>query len=80
MVVDALARSEGIDMRKLEKSAALGRGEVAGRKVLLAKPVTFMVRGEGLSRGIWECPARRVALIVSVRAEGQRQKTDGCHA
>lgn len=33
MVVDALARSEGIDMRKLEKSAAVGRGEVAGRKV-----------------------------------------------
>ncbi|GBF88928.1 hypothetical protein Rsub_01427 [Raphidocelis subcapitata] len=42
MVIDALASSEGIDMRKLEKSAAVGRGEVVGRKVLLAKPVTFM--------------------------------------
>lgn len=42
MVIDTLARSEGIDMRKLEKSAAVGRGEVAGRKVILAKPVTFM--------------------------------------
>ncbi|KIY97326.1 peptidyl-tRNA hydrolase, PTH1 family [Monoraphidium neglectum] len=45
MLIDALARSEGIDVRKLEKSAAVGRGEVAGRKVLLAKPVTFMVGG-----------------------------------
>jgi len=44
MVVDALARAEGIDLRKLEKSAAVGRGEIAGRKVLLVKPVTFMVR------------------------------------
>jgi PTH1 family peptidyl-tRNA hydrolase len=42
MVIDAIARGEGIDMRKLEKSAAVGRGAVAGRKVLLAKPVTFM--------------------------------------
>jgi PTH1 family peptidyl-tRNA hydrolase len=42
MVVDSLARSAGIDMRKLEKSAAVGRGELQGRKVILAKPVTFM--------------------------------------
>jgi peptidyl-tRNA hydrolase len=42
MVVDSLARSAGIDMRKLEKSAAVGRGELRGRKVILAKPVTFM--------------------------------------
>lgn len=41
-MLDALASSEGIDMRKLEKSAAVGRGSVAGRRVLLAKPVTFM--------------------------------------
>lgn len=57
MVVDALARSEGIDMRKLEKGAAVGRGEVAGKRVLLAKPATFMVRcqrggwGVGFARG-----------------------------
>ena len=42
MVIDELARSESIDCRKLEKSAAVGRGEVAGRQVLLVKPVTFM--------------------------------------
>lgn len=42
MVIDCLARSAGIDMRKLEKSAAVGRGELHGQKVILAKPVTFM--------------------------------------
>jgi len=42
MLVDALAGAAGIDMRKLEKSAAVGRGEIRGRKVILAKPVTFM--------------------------------------
>jgi peptidyl-tRNA hydrolase len=42
MVVDALARMEGIDMRKLERSAAVGKGELGGKKVILCKPVTFM--------------------------------------
>lgn len=42
MVVDSIARATGIDMRKLEKSAAVGRGELHGRKIILAKPVTFM--------------------------------------
>jgi PTH1 family peptidyl-tRNA hydrolase len=42
MVVDAIARTAGIDMRKLEKSAAVGRGSLAGRRIVLAKPVTFM--------------------------------------
>lgn len=42
MVVDAIAQSAGIDMRKLEKSAAVGRGLLHGKKIILAKPVTFM--------------------------------------
>lgn len=42
MVVDSIARQVGIDMRKLEKSAAVGRGELLGKKIILAKPVTFM--------------------------------------
>lgn len=66
MVVDALARSEGIDMRKLEKSAALGRGEVAGRKVLLAKPVTFMVRAPAAA-GACACACRVDATSGRVR-------------
>jgi Peptidyl-tRNA hydrolase len=42
MVVDALARSAGADMRKLEKSAAVGRCTLHGQRLILAKPVTFM--------------------------------------
>lgn len=42
MFVDAFAKSENIDMRRLEKSAAVGKGTVCGKKVILAKPVTFM--------------------------------------
>lgn len=42
MVIDSIARGAGIDMRKLEKSAAVGRGHLHGRKVVLAKPMTFM--------------------------------------
>lgn len=41
-MLDVLAASEGVDMRKLEKSAAVGRGELWGKRVVLAKPVTFM--------------------------------------
>lgn len=33
MVIDELARLEGIDLRKLEKSAAVGKAEVCGRTV-----------------------------------------------
>ena len=50
MVIDTLARSEGIECRKLEKSAAVGRGEIGGQTVLLVKPVTFMNNsGESVS-------------------------------
>ena len=50
MVIDTLARSEGIECRKLEKSAAVGRGEIGGKAVLLVKPVTFMNNsGESVS-------------------------------
>ena len=35
MVVDTIARQAGIDMRKLEKSAAVGRGELQGKPVSL---------------------------------------------
>jgi PTH1 family peptidyl-tRNA hydrolase len=42
MVIDALAKSEGVDMRKLEKSAAVGKMKLQGKQIILAKPVTFM--------------------------------------
>eukprot|EP00775_Hariotina_reticulata_P009741 gene9741-9899_t len=67
MLVDALARAAGIDMRKLEKSAAVGRGEIRGRKVILAKPVTFMNNsGESVAAlaRFYKVPPQRV-LVVS---------------
>jgi PTH1 family peptidyl-tRNA hydrolase len=33
MVIDKLASMEGIDCRKLEKSAAVGRGTIEGQEV-----------------------------------------------
>lgn len=67
MVLDRLAASQGIDMKKLEKSAAVGKGDLAGRKIILAKPVTFMNNsGESvgaLSR-FYKIPTSRI-LVVS---------------
>lgn len=42
MLVDALARSEAISVDRLQDNAAVGRGRLCGKKVLLAKPLTFM--------------------------------------
>lgn len=67
MVVDSIARSAGIDMRKLEKSAAVGRGELHGRKVILAKPMTFMNNsGESVAAlaRFYKVPKQQV-LVVS---------------
>ncbi|GAX82626.1 hypothetical protein CEUSTIGMA_g10052.t1 [Chlamydomonas eustigma] len=67
MVIDELARTESIDCRKLEKSAAVGRGEIGGRQVLLVKPVTFMNNsGESVSAlaRFYKVPPSRI-LVVS---------------
>lgn len=67
MVVDELARAEGVDMRKLECKAQVGKGTIQDKKVILAKPITFMnVSGESvaeLSR-YYKVPAARI-LVVS---------------
>ena len=42
MVVDAFAQRFRMDLDKHEKDAMTGRGRVAGRSVMVAKPVTFM--------------------------------------
>lgn len=39
MVVDELASQFDINTKKLEKSAAVGKGMIAGKEVLLVKPV-----------------------------------------
>lgn len=53
-VVDALAREAGIDCRKLEKSAAVGKGEVCGKQVsTLARAVFVRGREAGTSVQSW---------------------------
>ena len=67
MLIDELAKSEGIECRKLEKSAAVGKGEIEGQQVLLVKPVTFM-NNSGESVGalarFYKVPPSRI-LVVS---------------
>lgn len=66
VLIDELARSEGIDCRKLEKSAAVGKGEIEGQQVLLVKPVTFM-NNSGESVGalarFYKVPPSRILVI-----------------
>lgn len=42
MLVDELARQVGAPLDKLQHNAAVGRGRFCGKRVLLAKPMTFM--------------------------------------
>lgn len=51
MVVDAIAAKHRIPLDTHEKDAMTGKGRIAGRQVLLAKPVTFMNRsGSAVSK------------------------------
>ena len=50
LVVDRLAARSGIKIGRKDSRALVGQGTVAGRKVLLAKPQTFMnVSGESVN-------------------------------
>ena len=42
MVVDAFARKFRIDIDRHERDAFVGKGQIAGRTVMVAKPQTFM--------------------------------------
>lgn len=66
MVIDYLARYESIDTRKLEKSAAVGKGAICGKQVILAKPVTFMNNsGESVAAlsKFYKIPSSQVLVI-----------------
>src|ERR1700681_4466133 len=50
LVVDRLAARNGIKIGRKDSRALVGQGSVAGRRVLLAKPQTFMnVSGESVN-------------------------------
>ena len=51
LVLDRLAVRSGIKIGRKDSRALVGQGSVAGKKVLLAKPQTFMnVSGESVNR------------------------------
>ncbi|KAI8105540.1 hypothetical protein M9434_000125 [Picochlorum sp. BPE23] len=51
MAVDEIAKAHGISLERLQKNCHVGRGYICDRKVLLAKPMTFMNNsGEGVSK------------------------------
>ncbi len=46
-LVDALAAAQGVKLNKLQEGAAVARCSMAGQRVLLAKPMTFMNNSGG---------------------------------
>lgn len=51
MLVDALAKAEGVELNRLQENAAVARAIINKKKVVLAKPLTFMNNsGESVGR------------------------------
>jgi len=51
MAVDRIAEKHVIETNRLQMNCQVGRGEILGSRVLLAKPMTFMNNsGEGVSK------------------------------
>ena len=66
MLVDELARQVGAPLDKLQHNAAVGRGRFCGKRVLLAKPMTFMNNsGESVGKlaRYFKVPSRRECLL-----------------
>ncbi|KAK9902848.1 hypothetical protein WJX75_008463 [Coccomyxa subellipsoidea] len=66
MLVDELARQLGTQLDKLQHNAAVGRGRFCGKRVLLAKPMTFMNNsGESVGKmaRYFKVPLERVLVV-----------------
>jgi len=65
MLIDKLARDAGIELRRRECSALVGRGEIARCEVKLVKPQTYMNRsGETLQSLLRYLPVENEDLVV----------------
>ncbi len=66
LVVDRLAKSASARVERLEAKSQIGRGQIAGHEVVLAKPQTYM-NASGLAvRGLverFECPPAELVVI-----------------
>jgi peptidyl-tRNA hydrolase, PTH1 family len=67
LAVDRVAERAGVRITRPEGKAHVGRGEVAGQKVILAKPQTMM-NLSGVSVGMllnrYECDPRELIVLV----------------
>ncbi len=52
LTIDCLARQEGIRVNRPEVQSLVGRGEIAGQPVVLAKPLSFMNLSGGPVRAL----------------------------
>lgn len=67
MLVDLLARAGGVQVKRLECRALVGRAEIEGERVELVKPQTYMnLSGESVSCLLAkEARARQSLLVIS---------------
>ena len=66
MAIDYLAKQADIRTDRLQANCAVGRGRIFDRKILLAKPMTFMnVSGEGIGKlsKYYGVPPERILVI-----------------
>ena len=72
MLIDELARREGIAVDKMQKNAATGRGRLCGQRVVLAKPMTFMnLSGDSVGALVhfYKVPPAQPWLVYAAPAE-----------
>ena len=66
LVADEFAAAHGIDVRRIKHKALIGEGRIAGEKVLLVKPQTYMnLSGESLREvmAYYDVPMEKLIVV-----------------
>ena len=66
LVVDEFAAAHGFDVRKIKHKALIGEGRIAGEKVILVKPQTYMnLSGESLREVVnyYDVPMENLIVV-----------------
>ena len=78
MAIDALAEANGIRVDTLKHKALIGKGMIEGLKVILAKPVTYMILSGEAVREIsdyYKIPAEDIIIIFDdISLDGGRMR------